>query len=323
VVPLAVLAQAEPGVVADLEAVLRRAPGRNDKTNPYLFYAKSGPVSQSGLDPSLPLNLDAGPVSERSLMEDAKRLPYLWRLKRCEEKGLILCAGLTPTDVRVAMGGFELGSRRASELGLRILAQRLGLDQASAAEAVEENIRRQLCVEAVSFVGNGQGQTLAEVSDLWFSRRRQGDGVGLKVRVALSAPVIGSGAPAACCLPAAFARLHTQCILPETHAVTGAVGSVVGMVSQTLTAVIRVNEGKGYFLHSPRGRETFDQLDQAEERGRQLLEQLALEQMACNHVNAPLLDFDLEERKARSSTGEEIHFESILSVRATGRPAVG
>ena len=323
VVPLAVLAQNEPGVVSDLEAILRRAPSRNGKSNPCLFYAKCRPLSKCGLDSSLPVNLDAGPVSEQSIMEDAKRLPYLWRIKRSEGKGLILCAGLTPTDVRVALGKFRLGRRRAAELGLKILAQRLGVDEAAAVEAVEENIRRRLCVEAVSFVGNGQGQTVAEVADLWFARQPERGGVGLDVRVALSAPVVGSGAPAACCLPAAFERLHTECILPETHAVTGAVGSVVGMVSQTFTAVIRVSEGKGYSLHSPRGRETFDQLDKAEERGRQLLEELAMEQMARNHVTAPVMDFDLEERKAKSATGQEIHFESILRVRATGRPAVG
>ena len=253
VVPLAILAQTEPGVVVDLEAILRRAPSSNGKANPCLFYAKCGPRSKAGLAPGLPVNLDAGPVSEQSIMEDAKRLPYLWRLKSSEEKGLILCAGLTPTDVRVAQGKFKLGRRRAAQLGLKILAQRLGMDEAAAAEAVEEHIRRRLCVEAVSFVGNGQGQTVAEVADLWFARQPGRDGVGLDVRVALSAPVIGSGAPAACCLPAAFERLHTKCILPETHAVTGAVGSVVGMVSQTFTAVIRVSEGKGIFSSFPQG----------------------------------------------------------------------
>ena len=57
--------------------------------------------------------------------------------------------------------------------------------------------------------------------------------------------------------------------------------------------------------------------------GRKLLEELALEQMAKNHVNAPVMDFDLEERKAKSGTGQEIHFESILRVRATRPPGSG
>ena len=44
-----------------------------------------------------------------------------------------------------------------------------------------------------------------------------------------------------------------------------------------------------FFRGGRRGRETFDQLDKAEERGRQLLEELALEQMARNHVTAQCL----------------------------------
>jgi len=100
-------------------------------------------------------------------------------------------------------------------------------------------------------------------------------GVDLDVGLTLTVPVIGAGAPAAAYLPAAFQKLNTECILPEPYSVACAVGAVVGVVSLHLQGEIRPTASGKYSLHTPQGKEIFDSLDTALDRGEAILRSLA------------------------------------------------
>jgi N-methylhydantoinase A/oxoprolinase/acetone carboxylase beta subunit len=323
VVPLCVLADQHPQVLPILRTIqshMSRAPCRS--VVPCSFYVKSA-GQENGRSAATSILPDAGPVSEFLLLEGSSGWSSAWELESLEKNGLISRSSLTPTDIRVAAGRFQLGSRQASEMGLAIYAQHVGMDVARFGEAVEEEIRRRLCIEAITYVCNNGDEALSRLVDRWF--RQSGfwaEGVGLDIQIKLTAPVVGAGAPAAVCLPAAFRRLHAQCILPEAHQVSVAVGAVVGMVDIMVTGIVRPTESGTYSLHTASGREILSTLDQALIKGRQRLEMLALERMRLNHVVEPLLESEVEEKRIATGTGAEIHLETELRVRATGRPSV-
>jgi N-methylhydantoinase A/oxoprolinase/acetone carboxylase beta subunit len=324
-VPLCVMALQSPEIVDMLKAVLKvvdKAPcGR---VNPCSFYFQTGEGWQDGDKGSQSGNMGSSPSNEYLQFKDTCNWFSASEMERQERKGLVFRSSLTPTDIRVAAGHFELGVREAGRLGLAVFAQHMGVAQADFIQAVEEEISRKLCLETVSLLGNKSGSALVQLIDHWFHPSfHPWDEVGLDVSVSLPAPVIGVGAPAAQCLPKTFDRLHAKCLLPESYEVSVAVGAVVGMVDYTVTALIRADESGHFILHSEDGRAEFNTRKEALENGRRKLEALARSRMKTDHVAEPLLDFSVEEKSVKTGGGEDIYLEILLRLRATGRPNVG
>jgi N-methylhydantoinase A/oxoprolinase/acetone carboxylase beta subunit len=162
-------------------------------------------------------------------------------------------------------------------------------------------------------LGDRSEAALLELVDYWFDPSvGASNGVGLNVKVSLTAPVIGVGAPAAQCLPQTFERLDSKCMLPEAHEVSVAVGAVVGVVDRTSNAVIRNAESGGFILHTENGRKEFISMDAAIEAGRQKLEIHARERMKKDHVVEPLINFSINKKTAKAACGENIYLETRL-----------
>jgi N-methylhydantoinase A/oxoprolinase/acetone carboxylase beta subunit len=323
VLPLCMLAERYSNILPMLQTILRRidkAPSRS--LNPCSFYVTCE-QKKNPKNPSLPEFLGAGPVSEFLLFEDPSHWSSSLNLGHYEEQGLVFRGSLTPTDIRVASGQFSLGSQEAAQLGLAIYARYIGMDESSFAEAVEEEIRKRLCMEAVTYVRDKDGEALSRLSHRWFRQARvAANGVDLDVQLKLTTPVIGVGSPAAAYLPTAFGHLHTKCIVPEAYDVSVAVGAVVGMVDITVRGKVIPTDTGHYRLYTAAGKETFGTLEESLVSGRQRLEDLARERMRRSHVAEPLIDFVVEEKRVKTGRGEEIHLETELRLRATGRPNV-
>jgi len=310
VVPLCLLAEQYPEAIDFLKVILQRVKGyRRRSVNPCSLFVQG--VSNSSL------------VSEYLLFDD----PYQWStilsIKENEKNGDTYRSALTPTDIRVASGKFHFGNREASELGLAVFAKYADMEEAAFKEAVEEEICKRLCLETVCFVGDTDLESLRWTAQQWFRKASNTKaGMGLDVQVTLTAPVIGVGAPAAAYLPAAFEKLNTECILPEPYSVACAVGAVVGAVNVSLTGEVRPTASGKYSLHTPKGKDVYDQLPEALDQGRMVLENLARDQMLKNHVADPFIDFSTEEKKVKTSSGQEVYLATLLHLQATGRPNV-
>jgi N-methylhydantoinase A/oxoprolinase/acetone carboxylase beta subunit len=322
VMPLCVLAERDPRTIDILKMILRNISKASHRSMiPCSFYVKAHPQGSTGKK-TLPNYMQSDFVSEFLVLGDPKSWSSVLDLKSYEKGGFVVRSSLTPTDIRVAAGQFQFGSQEAAQLGLSIFARYVGMDESYFSEAVEEEIRRRLCLETIAFVDNADAEDLFWLGRRWFREKSfHKPLVDLDIRVTLTSPVIGAGAPAAAYLPMAFRQLNTECILPDAFSVTGAVGAVVGMVSLTLTGEIRPTDSRRYSLHTPAGKETFNTLEQALSRGQLLLEALAREQMQENHVADPVINFSIEEKKILTHSGEEVYLATVLYVRATGRPA--
>jgi N-methylhydantoinase A/oxoprolinase/acetone carboxylase beta subunit len=323
VVPLCVFAEQHPEIIQILRKILilpNKVPcGR---VNPCTFYFKNR--SANDPDDSTAKEYSAsGLVNEYLQFKNAGDWFSPRQNEHAENMGLVVRSSLTPTDIRVAAGHFNLGSREAARLGLAVFAEHLGIKESEFMEAVEEAITKKLCLEAINFIDDQHNGPLSRLIDRWFKAPcSRAGGVDLNIQVSLTAPVIAAGAPAPLCLPRTFSRLNSQCILPEAYEVSVAVGAIIGMVDRTLTATIRKNESGRIILHTQLGKNEFDTMAEALNTAQNQLETFARQIMRKDHISDPLLDYKIEEKTAKAAGGEEIHLETQLTLRATGRPAV-
>lgn len=311
--PLCLAAARSPRALALLREVLHR-PVTRRRANPSCLWLPAEGV------PEVPGALRSGPLSEALLVEDAGRSVSLTELERLEHDGLVVRTALTPTDLRAAAGEFPLGDPEASRLGLALWARRAGLSVEAFGAAVEEEIRRRLCTEAVAFADPERGSALAALWPAWFpapSERTGPSPVG--VRVCLGGPVLGGGAPAAAFLPKAFARLGAPCVLPEAFPVSTAVGAVVGAVEVTLRAEVHPTPHGTALLYAPDGRRQCPGIEEALAEARRTLEALARERLADEGVTEPVLHWDEERVAAPLGAGGVFHIRTELALRASGR----
>jgi N-methylhydantoinase A/oxoprolinase/acetone carboxylase beta subunit len=311
VIPLCLLAEQYLTINELLEIVLQKVqPSRIRGLNPCSFFV--GQTTQR-------LEL----VSEFLLLQDAAEWSSLWRLKEHEKNGDILWGAMTPTDIRVATGQFHFGNQKAARLGLAIFSKYLDMSESIFGKVVEEEIHKKLLLEAICLICDAKMEDLSWVGKQMFREAtvRQSE-VDLDIGMRLTSPVVGVGAPAGAYLPAAFRRLETECILPEPFPVACAVGAVVGMVNVVVTGEIRPTDSRQYSLHTSEGKEVFDILQDAVDRGKFLLEKIARHQMLKNDIIDPLMDFSAQEKKATISSGEELYLATLLRLQATGRPNV-
>lgn len=323
VVPLCVMAEQHPEILKILRLILNgldKAPcGR---VNPCSFYFRNE-LQQDGGEVGLPDNITSGPLNEYLQFKDTCNWFSAREMERHELKGFVYRSSLTPTDIWVAADRFELGNREAGRLGLAVFARHMGVSETDLTQAVEKEISRRLCLETVSLLDNTNDDALIQLLNRWFHQPvLPSNNVGLDVKVSLTVPVIGLGAPAAQCLPKVFDRLHSNCVLPDAYEVSVAVGAVVGMVDCTITALIRSNESGRFILHTEEGREEYRSKQEALENGKSKLEDFARKRMKQDQVAEPLIEFSVEDKSAKAGSGEDIYLETQLRLRATGRPNV-
>ncbi len=328
VIPLSVMAERHPQILDMLRMVLRALEIRkvnNRSTIPCSFYLRNGaPKNSSSKYLNFPDYLNQGIVNDFFLSKKFDTWFPIRQLESYERGGLLIRSSLTPTDIRIAAGRFLFGNKDAADLGLTVFARHMGMTEAAFAETVEEQIQKQLCLEAVAHIGDKYDETLCQVVDRWFKPvpSHKPNGVDLKVSVSLNAPVIGVGAPATACLPEAFKRLHTKCVIPNAYEVAVAVGSVVGIVDYNATGVVRMSESARFSLHTDAGKKDFDLYEDAMLYGQRILETSARERMQKDYVKNPLLQFTKNEKKVKTGHGDEVLLEAELCIRATGRPDV-
>jgi N-methylhydantoinase A/oxoprolinase/acetone carboxylase beta subunit len=289
--------------------------------NPCTFYLGKGTASSGSAE--VPGVLAAGPANEYELLSNPSGSLDRWELNSLEARGVISRTSLTPTDFCVAAGSYEFGSREAAQAGISILAKGIAVEETDLFQAVEKEIARRLCVEAVNLSFYKDAPPLLALMRHWFpgAKSHEKGENAMEVSVKLTAPVLGIGAPARAWLPRSFEHLHASTILPEHYMVGTAVGAAVGTVGFALTAEIRPTPRDRHILFAPTGKMEFGSFDEALKKGRDILESLATSRMHANNVKDPGMDFSLE-RRSVPIPGGELYLCTVLTVQATGRTAV-
>ena len=254
-------------------------------------------------------------------------------LERLVARGLVMIAGVTPSDASHVLGRLSAWDGAAAEKAVRLLARRrngrgdrLAEDASQLAQAIIDQLTAQTvdCLleaafgEDAAFAGQPP-ETLAR-HPLLRAGLDQHRGV-VQISARLGVPVVGLGASAPSYYGAVGERLGARMILPEHAGVANAIGAVVGQVSQRATGLVS-SPGEGRFTaHLADGLQTFANRDAA-----LAVMEAALVAEASTRARAAgaaevhvTTTRDIREAEVE---GRSMFIEATLTATASGRPRV-
>ena len=254
-------------------------------------------------------------------------------LERLVARGLVMIAGVTPSDASHVLGKLNAWDGVAAEKAVRLLAKRrngrgdrFAPDAATLAQGIVDQLTAQTvdCLleaafgEDAAFAGeNAEGLARHVLVKAGLSGHK---GV-VELTARLGVPVIGLGASAPSYYGAVGERLGCKMILPEHAGVANAIGAVVGQVSQRSTGLV-TSPGEGRFVaHFASGLVKYTDRDAALSAM-----EAALTAEATTRARAAGAE-DLRittTRDLREATveGRAMFIEATLTATASGRPRV-
>ncbi len=333
VVPLAFLGAGHPEIEAELERIRDQCGHLPFRSAPDFWMACGPPPEGDGERAAERIReaLRPGPRSLLQLSEaaDLGMTDVQRQLDRLEHQGLVQHCGVTPTDFLHTDGVFTAWNRKAALLAVQILCgcHRISLPELHAKLSGE--MERQIGLQVLELVlaQQDRGVRRPEASnlcrDFWdrcFSAERHSNHV--RFRISLNNRLVGIGAPVHVFLPPVARKLETAAVVPYHAGVANAIGAITGAVAATDEALIRPAEGR-FRLHTARGVEVFTALEEATQRGRDLLS--AAVRAKATAAGAGEVEVNVEEREqwAASRGGEPLFLEKRLVARAVGSPRPG
>ena len=250
VCPLCVLASQHPDIVPILQQQIRTVPAHTLPLHEFLTLARSDweTLSLSESERKICTILASGPKNIHQISNLSGIDKYQLHTERLENLGVILYAGLTPTDIMHVRGDYTAYCAEASALGVRFVSSSLHLQPEQLCEQVYDLISRNifyavsqmlLAYSSPYFRTHDLSEDMNELIRLqWENRKTNGSSL-LHYTFRSPAPLIGIGGPAHLFLPAAAQALHAQCIIPDYAATANAVGAAAGQMSASDTAEIR------------------------------------------------------------------------------------
>ncbi len=253
-------------------------------------------------------------------------------MERLVARGLVMIAGVTPSDASHVLGRLEAWDGVAAEKAVRLLAKRRGgtgdrfaPDAATLAQRIIDQVTEQTveCLLEAAFDEDkgieGDATALAghALTRAGLARHR---GV-VEVTLRLGVPVIGLGASASSYYGAVGDRLGCEMILPEHAGVANAIGAVVGQVSQRASGLVS-SPGEGRFTaHLAGGLKTFNSREEAVAamEAAVVAEAGALARAAGAADVRVVVQRDVRQAQVE---GQSMFIEATVSATASGRPRV-
>lgn len=325
-IPVSLLAADHPGPVhAALDrALLAAAPGEHEGR--FLLPTGLPAAGLTGREAQLMDRLrPAMPLAEalRSRMD-------LAALERLIARGLVMMAGVTPSDANHVLGRLASWDAGAAEKALTLMArrrtargERLAPDAGTLAAAILDRLteRTAECLLEVALAEDGYADPALLVGHplLRAGLARRPGALAFSAHLAL--PVVGLGASARSFYAGVGERLGCTTILPEHGGVANAIGAVAGLVSQRLSLQVTSPDEGRYIVHFPDGPESLPDpeaaLAAAEAHLATRVARLAAEAGAAD----PRIALTRSVREA-TVEGRPLFVEATVTATATGRPRI-
>ena len=246
-------------------------------------------------------------------------------LQRLWSRGLVMIAGVTPSDAAHVLGRLAAWDTGAAAKALTLMARRRsarGERIAPGAKELAERIIDQLTAQTVDCLLQAalaeDGFTAAPADPLLRAALAGHSGT-LRIQAALGVPLIGLGASAASYYGAVAERLHTTVNLPADGDVANAIGAVVGRISMHAEALVS-SPGPGRFVaHLPDGPAAYPDPETALAALAPALEANARAAAAAAGLPDPQITRD-EQRREAQIEGQTVFIEARLRITASGRP---
>ncbi|WP_333711855.1 hydantoinase/oxoprolinase family protein [Yoonia sp.] len=270
-----------------------------------------------------------GPLRLGHAVQSRMENPALGRLIA---RGLVLLAGVTPSDASHVLGLVAAWDSEAAEKALTLFArrrtgagERIAPDAATLARRIIDQLTAQTvdCLLQAGFAEDDRDWPdpvgLAR-HPLAMAGLDHHSGV-MRVQMSLGVPVVGLGASAATYYGAVGARLGTRMVLPAHGGVANAIGAVVGQVRMQATGTV-TSAGEGaYAVHLDGGPKVFADRDEALSVLETQLRAAAEGAVRASGVEEIRISVsrEISEIEVENST---MFIEATLRVEASGRPRI-
>lgn len=247
VIPLCIAAEKYPSVTEKLNSLLH-----SKKTHDRFLHEFFVPVRDIGanssyddFEKSFCERLKNGPLSLEEAARSMGKDIYTFSVPRLEREGIVMRAGLTPTDIMHLKGDFYRYDSNASALGAKYIAECLGTTPAKLYDKVYSEVKLKLYSNIVRILlqnkyphleKNGLGP---DIEMLIAESFRKKDCGMIDFMFQTPSVLIGIGAPIHIFLPDVARALHTECVVPEYANVANALGAIVGNVSAVCTIEVK------------------------------------------------------------------------------------
>lgn len=271
-----------------------------------------------------------GPMPVAEVLKSRIEAPALDRLVA---RGLVMLAGVTPTDAAHVLGALTVWDRTAAEKGIEILrrnrAANGGLRAETArafAQAIIDQLTAQtaLCLLEAAFAEDPAfaGENAATLAGHTLTQTGLGGHRGIiDTRTRIGVPVIGLGASAPNYYRAVGDRLGCAMVLPDHAGVANAIGAVVGQITERASGTV-TSQGAGRFtVHLNRGPAHFADRDSALAALETALTQEArtrASRAGAGHLSTSKA-CDIREAEVE---GSPVFIEATMTITASGRPAI-
>ena len=283
----------------------------------------------SGLDDrelAVATRLSDGPMRLGKAVQTRVESPAMTRLIN---RGLVMIAGVTPSDASHVLSRSDSWDRDAADKALTLFArrragsgQRIAPNSDVMAQMIVDQLTGQTvnCLLETAFAEDdiaGEATNLAR-HPLTMAGLDRHQGV-LQMQLSIGVPIVGLGASAPAYYGAVGKRLGTKMVLPKHADVANAVGAVVGQVRMQETGTL-INDG-GFTAYLPSGPQRCADKDSGLAALEQALTDVAKAKAVAAGVAAPRINVACDMKEAEIE-GHQTFIEATMRVTASGRPRI-
>jgi N-methylhydantoinase A/oxoprolinase/acetone carboxylase beta subunit len=325
IVPVALIGQRYPEVLAMLEADLADVDGGNSMQGRFVLL----PFGARADSPTGELTarerevLDQIGERPQALRRVASSLSAQRAISSLRRKGLVQLSGFTPSDAAHVLGlqanWSSEAAKLAGQLGARLREMKFPTPERT------EQFARDVWNETVRLTGRAILDTALGVKladdQLVDAVCRGQTLLGLAmVSLKPSVPVVAVGGPVKVYYPEVARRLGCDMVFPDYCDVANAVGAATGVVAQTV--VVRVaGDGSGVFVvHSTVGTQQYRDPAEALGRATELAREAARTAVLAMGAQAPEVKLTLQKTMLPNATSDTGLLEAVITAEAIGRP---
>jgi N-methylhydantoinase A/oxoprolinase/acetone carboxylase beta subunit len=325
IVPVALIGQRYPEVLAMLEADLADVDGGNSMQGRFVLL----PFGARADSPTGELTarerevLDQIGERPQALRKVASSLSAQRAISSLRRKGLVQLSGFTPSDAAHVLGlqanWSSEAAKLAGQLGARLREMKFPTPERT------EQFARDVWNETVRLTGRAILDTalgVKLVDDQLVDAVCRGQTLLGLATISLkpSVPVVAVGGPVKVYYPEVARRLGCDMVFPDYCDVANAVGAATGVVAQTV--VVRVaGDGSGVFVvHSTVGTQQYRDPAEALGRATELAREAARTAVLAMGAQAPEVKLTLQKTMLPNATSDTGLLEAVITAEAIGRP---
>lgn len=326
-IPLCMLASRYPEVGVQLKTIVGRRLCFSYPAHEF-FVLMNKPEDMSSLFPkerALIEALEDGPLSFEQAASAAGASPFVFRMQRLENEGIIMRSGITPTDIMHIYGDYTEYDAEASKLGVAYLEMATDLREEEISERVYNMVRSRLYGNLVRILMKHESErelsedeetNLLKLTEMIYKTRNSRNKF-INPVMHTDSTLIGVGGPTGIFLEEVANILGSRAIVPEWGKVANAIGAAAGNINCKYSVRIEPNMnrqlGHDYCLMGPNGFQGFDEYGEALEAAKTLAKQAVAEKARVQGARADIsIKIDVDEDFYQVSEGSKAVF--VLTV---------